>query len=1717
MGEDTMVPYFQAKHGFGRHEALSAILRLFAPDRPRIASLVVLGSVLSVLLMGSVTAQAGWRTLWLIGEDADPLREGVSQAAEFAAEDGRVNPPPGTVYDPATNRFADDDFYVAGRYPIGFNALAAPLDVATAEPPTAWERALTDSDPSNRVHFMLSESHVAGLSMLRLSLDLVEGTGWSGTPAQLAEGFGRHDIQIWFRGRGPAVLIWSNRVDRAMRVTVEVPATSVLANAGANTIEFVRSGPVVRGVSSSVRFDFLQLEVFSDGLADSDADGLPRWWEEQHAMSDADAADARIDHDLDGLSALSEYRGRDRSTDPYLADSDGDGLNDSEEVSLGTDPLLADTDADRVPDFEEVRGAIYSDPRRADSDSDGAPDEWERRVGTNPMDGSSKPTAFRGAIGLRFVSDFDPDNRLGASGVAGIVPQMFWNETAALPLGRPPAGSNRDILTPNAGVMVRSDGMALPSFDVSWTGGGGVVCVAAGLKGSGLLGSHFLVGSQGNPLRVTLRNIPFARYDIYVFVNHPDPLGSGEIRLNGLAESRRLFLLNGLDPSARYVEAHSGFGLANMVRYRNQTGSTAELSVLNSWQAGIGAIQIVDLDADADSSGIPDWYEMKHGLQPGSRQLSAEDTDGDGLTNQEEFAFGSDPRSSDGDGDGLNDVDERIAGSDPTRADTDGDRLSDGAEVHAALPSDPTQTDTDNDGVSDRVETSAGFDPASAEAHFGNTEPKFDRQTGRWVWSIRNVQLVWDHGVLASGASLWSDDIMARFSVRNIRAPFDWQSLRMGVRWSGGKVVPEVFAIPRSTFAPPVGDGWGIFDVGVADLARPLGFSGVGDADVSARLHFQLVMEPAGVGRSWNARFAITNQTRGILVYSRAFSNLVAHPTMVDGSATWSDVAGTPRRASFETIRGVQCFVGPRDLEALAQYSGIRDTDDDGMADFWEIANGFDPAQSMAGLGDEDLDGLRNVDEYLAGTNPRMSDTDEDGIPDGVERSELSDPRTFGSRPEYAGVSPRRTADLNGDGLPDAWQVRYGAFLLSLAGDDDGDGVSNLQESLWGTDPFDVTSRPHLTIAVSTNDVRVMWRLVPGKRMDLLGGSSLTNWIPAPEPEVGTGGMAVVSMPDRLSLTNREFYQIRVSERDSDLDGVSDWDELAVGMDPGRPDSARGPARQLDRGGGVVRTIPGDLAAFDARFAPNGASVSQPEAARFLQQASFGPTLRQIDRVRELGIEGWLEDQMMRQPATHHRDYIEHIYADYTGPKVDSSYMGLQGLLNGNNALSAFGRACVAGPDQLRQRVAFALSQILVTSRRDSVFEYKPRAMADYYDVFVRHAFGSYLDILREVTLHPVMGRYLSHVGNQKARPDVNQFPDENYAREIMQLFSIGLWELNPDGTQRLDAAGRSIPTYGNAQITELARVFTGFWFGTRPWGLGGVDEQEYLVPMKVWAEKHDFGSKALLRGVVIPARAATAANALLDVDDAVRNLFEHPNTGPFVCHQLIQFLVTSNPTTNYVRRVTAVFDRDGQGRRGNLGSVVRAILLDPEARDPRWAASFPGFGRLKEPVHRAVALARVSRLDRFPGLVWWDYGDFYDAGAQEPARAPTVFNFFRPDYRPPGLAARHGLVAPAFQIVDSSTSLKFPNLLWQMTVEGFLQRTAYQFPPDYSELQQIADQPERLVDVVNLLFCGGSMTVPTRDAILARLGRVPIQERQTRVFIAVYLGAACPDGAIQR
>jgi uncharacterized protein (DUF1800 family) len=398
--------------------------------------------------------------------------------------------------------------------------------------------------------------------------------------------------------------------------------------------------------------------------------------------------------------------------------------------------------------------------------------------------------------------------------------------------------------------------------------------------------------------------------------------------------------------------------------------------------------------------------------------------------------------------------------------------------------------------------------------------------------------------------------------------------------------------------------------------------------------------------------------------------------------------------------------------------------------------------------------------------------------------------------------------------------------------------------------------------------------------------------------------------------------------------------------------------------------------------------------------------------------------------------------------------------------------------------------------------------------------------LLLAVTLQPTMAHYLSSLGNQKADPALNRYPDENYAREVMQLFTIGLWELQPNGNQKLDANGAPIPTYDNQDVEELARVFTGLWFeDTR---LPRNDSRGYDAPqltdrnLIMLEDRHDQAAKTLFHGKAWETKLPANNGGMKDIAAAIRTLVNHPNTPPFVCKSLIKFLVTSNPSPAYVKRVADVFVNNGSGVRGDLFTVVRAILLDADARSATTQAD-PKFGRLHEPMVRVARLVRAFNAGKTtPDLQYWAStlnatGDAAALG-QWPMFSPSVFNFFSPGYRHLGVLAQNGLTSPEFQILNSVTSATLANQLAayiDTVLHERLVAGTSRFAFDFSHEIALASTPDALLARLDLLMCHNQMSATTRQKILDGLAK--LTDPSERVKFAVWLAAVSPDAAIQR
>lgn len=811
---------------------------------------------------------------------------------------------------------------------------------------------------------------------------------------------------------------------------------------------------------------------------------------------------------------------------------------------------------------------------------------------------------------------------------------------------------------------------------------------------------------------------------------------------------------------------------------------------------------------------------------------------------------------------------------------------------------------------------------------------------------------------------------------------------------------------------------------------------------------------------------------------------------------------------------------------------GESDDDGDGLPLYWEIENGLDPATADSSQ-DDDHDGLDTLGEFLHNTdlyrrdsdgdtlsdglevslalNPLSKDSDLDGFDDDEEWRQGSDPSDDSSRPAAAHFPQFTGEDFNQNGLPDPWELWSGQSGLQPGDDDDGDGFDNAAEAVAGTSPLDANSYPALTLLRNEEGFRAQSIRLPFKSLRINSSSDLESWFIGPW-ESGTTTRNLVGA--------HQFAQLEVTDLDSDGDGLTDWSESLLGSDRFWSDSRSRAVAYDSNGDGITdNQISGDLAAALVALEQDLSSLSPSAAARFLTRATFGPTPASVNHLRALGIDDWFAEQAAT-PPTLLSPYAQSAINDYYTEEAGRYYyrVDFENFLPANNFGTPFYRAAIAGPDQLRQRMAFALSQIMVASRNDPVLAFHFLGITDYYDVLVENSQGNFYDLLRAVTWHPCMGQYLSHLGNTAAREGENRHPDENYAREVMQLFTIGLWELHPDGSRKTTPEGALIPTYQNSDITELARAFTGHWFQGQAWGYGGWQDEHFSQPMRMDETRHDFGEKTFL-GRTLAARAPTAAGARRDVDAALRVLFEHPNTPIFVSQALIQFLVTSNPSPEYIQRVQDIFVDDGKGERGNLLAVAQAILTDSEALSPASALLNPRFGKMKELVLRATQLARLGGLEDKTDFHFWNPtpGSFVSATLQEPMLSPSVFNFYRPDHRPNGLLAQEDMLAPVFQITDSFTSIATPVKLWEIVERGFWQYGHYQSPLDWSREVELAADSDLLLDHLDRYFCSGQLSSNSRTLIPNAVEQIPATDRLTRTRLALQLVIASPDAAIQR
>jgi len=579
----------------------------------------------------------------------------------------------------------------------------------------------------------------------------------------------------------------------------------------------------------------------------------------------------------------------------------------------------------------------------------------------------------------------------------------------------------------------------------------------------------------------------------------------------------------------------------------------------------------------------------------------------------------------------------------------------------------------------------------------------------------------------------------------------------------------------------------------------------------------------------------------------------------------------------------------------------------------------------------------------------------------------------------------------------------------------------------------------------------------------------------------------------------------------------------------------------------LVCAAPASAHVYDHMFG-NGFEViadrpaTDAEAARFLTQATFGPTAAEIAKVRQLGYSEYL-NQQMGLPVTLERPTVEAV--------INARTIGSQSI-GQTQRYNRWFWVATYGTDQVRQRTAWALSQIFVISDQNGAISQDYIPMTEYYDLLARGAFGTYRSLLEDVTYSPTMGKYLSHMHNRKHSTSTE--PDENYAREVMQLFSVGLIQRNLDFSPVLQA-GQPVPTYDQTTVTETAKVFTGFTYSDAPVGSAplhnganfyanpATTEAEY-ARMACWGSElfpisgsnngsqfmyHDVGTKVLLAGITLPVNQSCHD----DVSGALDNLAGHTNVAPFIARELIQRFVSSNPSPAYIGRVAAKFEDNGLAdhERGDLGAVVRAILLDTEARTPPVSAT---AGKLREPLLRLTAMWRAwgtqaQPLDAYGEVKMVGNVNFLSSFGQRPLSSPTVFNFYEPDYQQPGTFANANLYTPEFQVTNESTVYSFANGMYSFSAQAFVGMTGT-VPVDrpllmLTELTTLAHNGDYqgMVDLADLRMLYGSMSKSTTGQpnmntyLFNMLDNMSGATDAERAWSLVYLVAISPEFAAQR
>lgn len=563
-----------------------------------------------------------------------------------------------------------------------------------------------------------------------------------------------------------------------------------------------------------------------------------------------------------------------------------------------------------------------------------------------------------------------------------------------------------------------------------------------------------------------------------------------------------------------------------------------------------------------------------------------------------------------------------------------------------------------------------------------------------------------------------------------------------------------------------------------------------------------------------------------------------------------------------------------------------------------------------------------------------------------------------------------------------------------------------------------------------------------------------------------------------------------------------------TGTTTGGTGTSTGGGTGTTTGGGTGTTTGGGTGSTTGTG--NSTPLGTASAARLLTQATFGPTLSSLDTASTQTYNEWFAAQAGATPSL-------------LLPRVPNKDV---------NWVPFWWTNVVNGQDQLRQRMAFALSEILVVSDQSAALSFQAQATSSYYDILVNNSLGNFRTLLEKVTLSPAMGLYLNMFRNDKANPATGVHADQNFAREVMQLFTVGLVRLNIDGSVQIDSRGIPIPTYGQNEVEQMSNALTG-WASTPTQNTGENAwrfDVDYVNPMVAYPNHHDTSAKTIIGGVVIPS----GGTAEQDLKIVLDTLFNHPNVGPFIASQLIKRLVTSNPSPAYVQRVATVFNNNGIGTRGDLLAVARAILTDPEAVTVSTANA---YGKLREPLIRMAHLWRAfSAADQSGNLAEFSVLQTSFSGfAQSVLSAPSVFNFFQPDYVRSGSLALAGLVVPEFQITNENTLVLTNNQLQRQAYQfidssGTIHTGANGFPSDNqgattvylrtANWEALAADPTALVDRMNMVLMAGTMPASMRSSLIDYATSIPTSEnfyRASRVIETADLIINSSQYAVQR